>query len=192
MCVFAHSFCAWREHWRSIGQTKPETRSFWRIETHAWQPSHQAASRNSTRKFPMKTIFSIAGLCLSIFCISAVAQNPTSARGCVVHRSASHSTANMDEYTAYRGGANFTVADMAGNLLSIFQSENPIFIPYPSDPSATREQARAQIERARKSYPEFGRRLDLIEKAWVADPRPKAANLPPPPAFRPAPPEKKP
>jgi len=140
----------------------------------------------------MKTIFPILGLCLSIFSISAVAQKPASARGCVVHRSPSHQTASMDEYTAYQGGANFTVADMAGNLLSIFQSENPIFIPYPSDPSATREQAAAQIERARKSYPEFGRRLAGIEKAWAADPRPKAANLPAPPVFRLSPPDRKP
>ena len=141
----------------------------------------------------MKTIFFILCLWLSTFWSSAVAQNQPLARGCVVHKGASHATASTDEYTAYqRSGPTFTVADVAGNLIAIFPTENPIFLPYPSDPAATWVLARAQIERARKAYPECGRRLAVIEKAWAADPRAKVASIPAPPVSRPAPPDKKP
>ena len=99
----------------------------------------------------------------------------------------------MDEYTAYqRSGPTITVADVAGNLIGIFPTENPIFLPYPTDPAATWTQATAQIERAKKTYPEFGRRLAVIEKAWAADPRAKVAIIPAPPVSRPTPPDKKP
>ena len=95
----------------------------------------------------------------------------------------------MEDYRKFENlGTNFAVTDTTGNLLTVLPGERPIFIPYPSDSSATLEKATAQIGIARKTYPELSRRLAVIEKAWAAVPQPKAATIatapasPPPPA----------
>ena len=127
----------------------------------------------------MKTIFTTLVLCLSIFSISAIAQNPASARGCVIFKRASQTTASMEEYRKFENlGTNISVTDLAGKLLTVLPGEKPIFIPYPTDPSATLEKATAQIGIARKTYPESSRRLAAIEKAWAAAPRATVAAIP--------------
>lgn len=127
----------------------------------------------------MKIVFTTLVLCLSIFGISAIAQNLTSARGCVILKHASQTAASMDEYRKFEDfGTNIAVTDVTGNLLTVLPGEKPIFIPYPTDSSATLEQATAQIGIARKTYPELSRRLAVIEKAWAAAPRAKVATIP--------------
>lgn len=135
----------------------------------------------------MKTIFATLILCLSAF--SAIAQSPTSARGCVVFKRASQTAASVEEFRKFENfGTNIAVTDLTGNLLTVLPGERPIFIPYPSDSSATLEKATAQIGIARKTYPELSRRLAAVEKAWAAVPQAKAAAIatapvsPPPPA----------
>ena len=139
----------------------------------------------------MKTIFATLVLCLSIF--SATAQNPTSARGCVVFKHGINAPASLEEYRKFENlGTNFAVTDLTGNLLTMLPGERPIFVQYPTDSSATLEKATAQIAIARKTYPELSRRLAVIEKAWAAVPQAKVASIPATPVSAPPPTASKP
>ena len=139
----------------------------------------------------MKTILATLILCLAIF--SATAQNPASARGCVVFKHGINAPASLEEYRKFENlGTNFAVTDLTGNLLTVLPGERPIFIPYPSDSSATLEKATAQIGIARKTYPELSRRLAAVEKAWAAVPQAKVATIPAAPVSPPPPTASKP
>src|SRR5258708_5527521 len=129
----------------------------------------------------MKAVAAALAFFHLVFPFSAVGQSPTPARGCVVYKLASEAWASVVEYKTLEDfGTNITVTNSAGEQVRIFSDQNPIFIPYPSDTSATAEKARAQIQQARKRYPERSSRLAVVEKAWAAVPasRQQPATVP--------------
>jgi len=127
----------------------------------------------------MKTFFAAFVLCLSTSWISAIAQNPTSARGCVAFKDGYPPSPSLEEYRSTENlGTNIAVTTVAGSQFRIFSNQNAIFIPYPTDPKANLEKATAAIQQARKTYPEFSRRLAVVEKAWATAPRKNVVAIP--------------
>jgi len=125
----------------------------------------------------MKAFVTAVALFHLAFPIWAIGQSPA-ARGCVVYKRDSEAWASLEEYRSYEDrGTNIMVTDAAGKEFRLFWEKEPIFIPYPTDTSADREKANAQIRQARKRYPELTRRLAAVEKAWAAAPRKAVAAV---------------
>ena len=133
----------------------------------------------------MKTLATAVALFTLVFLNPAIGESPVAARGCVVYKRQLDVSASLLEYRAYENlGTNSSVTNGAGEKVRVFPDQNPVFIPYPNDPSASPEKALAQIGLARKKYPELTRHLAAIEKAWAGVPRKSAPAVATAPAVQ--------
>jgi len=138
------------------------------------------AARFRQTSFPMKTLATAFALFNLVFLNWAIAESPVAVHGCVVYKRQLDLSASLLEYRAYENlGTNSSVTNVAGEKVRVFPDQNPVFIPYPTDPAAGAETALAQINLARKKYPELARHLAAIEKAWASVPRKSPATVAP-------------
>jgi hypothetical protein len=95
--------------------------------------------------------------------------------GCVVFKRAVDAGATFVEYRSYKDfGTAIIFIDSTGEEVRVLEHYGPLFIPYPSDKTADRQKVFAQIQLARKTYPDVSRRLASVEKAWSEAPVPIA------------------
>ena len=118
----------------------------------------------------MKTLFAALAFLVGILPTLAIGQNTTPVQGWVAFKSGSEAWATFVEYqSAEFLGTNIMITTSAGKPLRIFSAQNPIFIPYPRTPWVNPQDAKTRIQLARKTYPELGPRLIMVEKIWAAN-----------------------
>lgn len=109
----------------------------------------------------------ICGMLLSLL-PSAYPVGVNSIKGCVVHKGANDGFAVLEEYTSYEVfGTLINFTDQSGKKFRVYHGENPIIIPYASDPEATSAVAGKALAKALESAPHLRQKLDLISKAWT-------------------------
>ena len=117
-------------------------------------------------------------LALAIFAPRPVfAQSGSVAKGCIIFKPGNSAVPLIEEFTSFVDyGTNISIKTVAGDTIRIFQSQNPIAVPYPTDETATPDSAAIALQKARVVLPRAAKRWDAIAALWAA----KASKTAPP------------
>ena len=112
----------------------------------------------------------ILAITVAIFAPRLVfAQSGTAAKGCIIYKPGQSAVPLVDEFVSFVDhGTNITIKTVSGDTIRVFQGQNPIAVPYPSDETATQESAASALLKARAALPRSAKRWDAIAAMWAA------------------------